>query len=235
MKLHDDSWLAGILGCPCFRVDAEHGSSIPSVFEHARAFCFTKIPTSDVELVRDLGRHGFFVTDVNITFSRTVEGPVETSSKAIVRDHESSHAEDVLRIAESSFRFSRFHLDPLIPKEIADKIKREWIANYVRGQRGDRLFVATVDGRVAGFLAALRSSDAAVIDLVATGDDYRRHGVGEALCAAFINHYRTQCKQLLVGTQVSNVPSSRLYEKLGFKLSKSDYVMHLHVRNGRAA
>ena len=32
----------------------------------------------------------------------------------------------------------------------------------------------------------------------------------------------------IVGTQVANVPSIRLYTKLGFVLSKSTYVLHLH-------
>jgi RimJ/RimL family protein N-acetyltransferase len=32
-----------------------------------------------------------------------------------------------------------------------------------------------------------------------------------------------------VGTQIANLPSIRLYEKLGFSLVKSAYVMHRHV------
>jgi len=51
-----------------------------------------------------------------------------------------------LDIAESAFVYSRFHLDPLVPKELANRVKREWIANYVRRQRGERLLVAEVDG-----------------------------------------------------------------------------------------
>ena len=51
-------------------------------------------------------------------------------------------------------------------------------------------------------------------------------GAGSALCTAFAHKYRGMPR--VVGTQVANVPSIRLYTKLGFVLAKSQYVLHAH-------
>jgi ribosomal protein S18 acetylase RimI-like enzyme len=79
-----------------------------------------------------------------------------------------------------------------------------------------------------GFLAALVSERNAVIDLVGVDKQYQRRRVGAALTQAFIDHYRPSASSLQVGTQVANVPSMRLYERLGFSISKTQYVLHLH-------
>ena len=47
----------------------------------------------------------------------------------------------------------------------------------------------------------------------------------------FAEHYR-DVNELIVGTQVANVPSVQLYESLGFRLKSSQYVLHMHVREG---
>jgi GNAT superfamily N-acetyltransferase len=132
----------------------------------------------------------------------------------------------VLAIAGSAFRYSRFHLDPQVGLDLAHLVKREWIANYVKRVRGDALLVARDGGRPIGFLAPIMAHDTAVIDLVAVATDAHGKGAGSALCAAFANRYRGMPR--IVGTQVANVPSVRLYTKLGFALSKSSYVLHLH-------
>jgi GNAT superfamily N-acetyltransferase len=139
----------------------------------------------------------------------------------------------VLEIARSSFRFSRFHLDPLIPLESAHQIKHDWILNYLLRKRGEHLWVASVAGRPAGFLAVIAGNDAGrryrAIDLIGVAPAYQGQGIGQALVAYFIDTYRDHSDFLLVGTQIANLPSIHLYQKLGFSLVKSAYVMHLHL------
>jgi ribosomal protein S18 acetylase RimI-like enzyme len=141
-------------------------------------------------------------------------------------------ADAVLEIAGTCFRYSRFHADPEIPDAVAHRIKREWISSYVRGERGERLLVATVDGRAAGFLAMMSSLEgdprAGVVDLIGVGSDDQQRGVGTALIAAAVG--RTQRgERLHVVTQASNLPSLSLYERCGFRVVRAGYVLHLHT------
>jgi ribosomal protein S18 acetylase RimI-like enzyme len=88
--------------------------------------------------------------------------------------------------------------------------------------------VARCDNVPAGFLQLLRSAaDDMVIDLIAVDTAYRGRGVARAM----IGFASANCDcggPVLVGTQVANIPSVRLYETLGFRLTAAHYVFHHH-------
>lgn len=239
-----DGWLGAQLGGDAFRVEwpgaAASGACIDALREHAerhrRALYFAKVATTDVEAVRTLSAEGFYVVDVNVVMSRPLGiATVAGHESVIVRVQQPDDRDGVLEIAGSAFRYTRFHLDPLIPTAVAHALKRSWIESYVRGVRGDRLFVALDrDQRPAGFLAALVSSEdataTAVIDLIGIRADRQRSGVGTALVATFFEHYRDRVARYLVGTQAANVPSLAFYQRLGFVVTRTTFVLHKHTR-----
>ncbi len=231
----EDRWLAGVLGRPAFRVDT--GVDPGRVREHAAwqraAFYYVKVDAQDTAAVRALAEAGFAVVDVNITLDRAPGAVPDVPASVEVHDVRAEDHPAVLDIAGRAFRYSRFHLDPLIPRALAHRLRREWIASYLRGARGERLLVASTEGTPAGFLAILAAEvdgkAARVIDLVAVAPEAQRLGAGTALVAEFIRVASPQCDRLRVGTQVANTPSLRLYERLGFQIVDSAYVLHLHV------
>ncbi|MBA3502580.1 MAG: GNAT family N-acetyltransferase [Myxococcota bacterium] len=223
--VHEDAWLGEVMRRKVFRVE---GSGDAAEFRrHLTAnngFHFAKIPTDRVADLSTLGRVGMFVVDTNVNFELTRE--IEHATSLDVGEIREGEADAVLEIAGSAFRYSRFHLDPAVGLELANHVKREWIRNYVLRKRGDTLLVARDGGVPIGFLAPIVAHGTAVIDLVAVATAAHGRGAGSALCAAFANRYRGMPR--IVGTQVANVPSIRLYTKLGFQLAKSSYVLHLH-------
>lgn len=225
--VHADPWLSDVMARPVFRVDGNGATN--ELEAHLRAqkvgFYFVKVRTDRVADVRELARLGFGLVDTAVTFELVHERPVE--SAIVVRECTADDADAVLAIAGSAFRYSRFHLDPSIGLDVAHHVKREWIANYVKKLRGDALLVAHHAGKPAGFLASLVSHSTAAIDLVAVAPDAHGNGIGSALCAAFAQRYAGMPR--VVGTQVVNVPSIRMYTKLGYELARSQYVLHHHV------
>ena len=187
----------------------------------------------NVAAVRALAEAGFYVTDVNVTFAAATADIQAARGEVAVMEARPDQQEAVLDIAGTAFRYSRFHLDPLLRAGLADRIKREWIRSYFQKARGDRLLVALVDDRPAGFLAALVADrpeeTVAVIDLIGVARDRQGRGVGRALVAAFAECYRGRCPRSEVGTQIANLPSLAFYEGLGFRLVGSQYVLHRHV------
>jgi ribosomal protein S18 acetylase RimI-like enzyme len=220
---HPDPWLAEVMRRPVFRVE---GAGSADELALTSGFYFAKVASDRIADVRTLERRGFGVVDTNVMFElqRDVTiAPTDVEVGELV----AADADAVLAIAGSAFRYSRFHLDPEIGAELAHHVKREWIRNYVRGVRGDGLLVARIGDRPVGFLAPLISGGAAAIDLVAVATDAHGRGAGTALVAAFCARYAG--KERLVGTQVANAPSIRLYIKLGFALARSQYILHHHV------
>ena len=246
MRLARDGWLSDTLAFDVFRVDdaaspadEESAVLVSHMARQSKALYYAKLDTCAPGGVATLSRLGFNVVDVNVTFAATPSEVVPGASMSADVDVAWARDEDrgpVLDVAGSCFRYSRFHLDPLLTTAAAHHVKRQWVASYFDRSRGDRLFVARARGHIAGFLAAVRTTHehdtAAVIDLVGVAGAYQRSGVGRALVSRFAAHYAA-CAQLMVGTQAANVPSIRLYEGLGFRTIRSAYVLHRHVDANR--
>ena len=194
-----------------------------------RSLTYAKIPAQEVGTVGELTDLGFRVVDVNVILRRG-PGGVEWAP-SVVRALPEHHG-DLLRIAGTCFDGSRMHLDPLFPNEESDKVKREWIQSFLAGTRGIELLVALDDGEPVGFLAVSQDRRHRYIDLLGVDPYRRRQGVGEALISSFIAGGDDR-HELRVGTQVSNVASLRLYQRMGFTIFSSSYVLHLH-RGARA-
>ncbi len=227
-----DGWLGEIMGVPVFRVDAD--TDLPALERHLgeqkRAFYYAKVDADGIERVRRLGALGFFVADTNVVLELDRAPEIAGGFPGVtVGDLSAADEEAVLDVAATAFRYTRFHLDPLVTAGVANEIKRQWCRSYARKLRGDRLFVAKLDGKPAGFLAALKTPSSAVIDLVGVAPAFQRRRVGAALTMAFVEHYRSLAPSLQVGTQIANTPSIRLYERLGFSMMRSQYVLHRHV------
>ncbi|GIX47105.1 MAG: hypothetical protein KatS3mg131_1316 [Candidatus Tectimicrobiota bacterium] len=243
MALHPDPWLSAVLARPVFAVtlppaasEAQLAARCRQLEQHARqqaaALYFAKVDTTAVAAVRALSRLGFFVVDVNLTLAVTRERwlHLPADGGCVVQEAAAEHHAALLHIAETCFRYSRFHLDPLLPPALAHRLKRCWVQSYCEGKRGERLFVALAAGQPVGFLAALRAAPhTGVIDLVGVHPAHQRRGVGQALVRHALAYYRDTCSEVQVGTQAANIPSVRLYERLGFTLVRSAYVMHWHV------
>ena len=247
--LREDPWLSAIMGHGVFQVrsvespvaGSEKAASdiLGQVQYHAAqqgvAMYYARVDTAQVNVVRSLCAAGFYVVDVTVTFCMEAPSQVRDPApgKVSICPVGPEHHQGVLDIASSCFQYSRFHLDPLVPRSVANRIKHDWVLSYIRKQRGDELFTAVLDGRPVGFLAALSMESQGrricVIDLIGVDTACQNQGVGRALTEFFIRRYHTQCDRLQVGTQATNIPSMRLYESLGFSVMKTQYVMHMHV------
>ncbi|HEX9785645.1 MAG TPA: GNAT family N-acetyltransferase [Opitutaceae bacterium] len=251
MKIGEDRWLSEIFGYPVFKLEIEVRSPddrkpVPPIGDlildhenrHPDAMFYAKIDADRIDTIRELSGTGFYVVDVNVTFEMptTHRGGRDKAAnwvRHVIREIAPGHHEAVLQIAATCFRYSRFHLDPLIPMTVANRIKHDWILNYIKKQRGEKLWVALHDGQPAGFLAVLASDSGErrirTIDLIGVDNAFQGRGFGVSLVAFFIDRYAGVCDYLQVGTQVANLPSMKLYQKFGFAIVRAQYVLQKHV------
>jgi len=244
MNIEQDRWLTEIFGIPVYRLGISPDDDLDQITAAEfpiplapKAFLYVKVPVQNVNSVSALTSAGFRVIDVNVTLEREPSSGAAGGDPSIyIRDFRAEDQETVLDIAGTCFIYSRFHLDPLISDTIANAVKREWIANYFRKQRGERLLVAEVAGKPAGFLAILatgNSNRTGIIDLIGVDRAYQKRGVGYRLVEFFTRDSQGKYDQLRVGTQIANTSSIRLYEKCGFHTVEADYVLHAHLCEGK--
>jgi GNAT superfamily N-acetyltransferase len=220
----EDVWLSEQLGYTVVVLDDEDGAPLATT----RSLAVAKVPVEDVARVERLQRSGFWVVDVNVTLTLAAARAQPRPHTADVLPVGPEQAAALLEIAGSCFRYSRFHLDPAIPRPLADRVKREWARSYLDGRRGLELIVAVEGSAPVGFLAVLGDDGTRVIDLVGVAEDAQGRGVGSALVSAFIERHAADCAVLQVGTQIANIPSLRLYGSFGFAVSSAAYVLHRH-------
>lgn len=224
--MREDGWLSERFGRPVFTVDG----TVSAEDVAPAGFYQTRVPVDDVRAVQRLSEAGFAVVDTTLTLGRA---PAPGKAPPQVAHAKPEQRELVVEIARTAFRYSRFHLDPDVPDELANRIKADWIGSYFAGTRGEHLLVALADGQPAGFLAVIRGEDDGrtlrTIDLIAVAPAAQGRGVARALTAAFVAEAAGVADEVRVGTQAANVPATRLYESLGFTLVEAQYVLHRHV------
>lgn len=231
---HPDEWLSGLLGRPALRLDRDESGDSGWIgsLDHEDIFITAKLPVRDVATVGALESVGFHVIDTALTFEASA---IEAHADPRVRVARQGDRQAVASLAGRAFRFSRFHLDPAIPRALADSVKAAWAANYFAGARGDDMVVAEQDGAVIGFLQLLHGSSGGVtIDLIAVAPEAARQGLARAMigCAAAHGVHGAPATIWRVGTQAANVASVRLYESLGFRFAQAQFVLHHHGRGG---
>jgi ribosomal protein S18 acetylase RimI-like enzyme len=235
LQIAPDPWLAGIMSRPVHRVSGAvapgEEAQAARALESIGGFAYSRVPTADVGLVQQLEDTGFRLVDAGITLeTEAIRGAADAPSA--VRNARAADATAVADVARSAFRFSRFHLDPRIPGGLADEIKAQWAGNFFRGGRGDYMVVAERGGELAGFLQLLSAPGRVLtIDLIAVAEAHR----GAGLAKAMIRFAARECgapARLRVGTQAANVASLRLYERLGFAVAATSFVLHRHAPAG---
>jgi ribosomal protein S18 acetylase RimI-like enzyme len=228
--LHDE-FLSAIVGRPSFRVEPPPGGCDAAAIAAIRAaqqrpvFLHARLPTDSLTAVAQLEAIGFHLIDTNVTLEGTATGQYAVAGAT--RSARQDDRDAVMALAANSFVHSRLHLDPAIPRAVADRSRAEWAGNFFAGKRGDHMIVAESDGALAGFAQLLGPRDGVLtIDLIGVAPPFRRRGIAHTLIAASANIAGTQT--LRVGTQIANTPSLRLYEALGFRVVGSHYVLHYH-------
>ena len=191
-------------------------------------FIFVKVRTNLVSQINKIENLGFRLIDTNILFTGNSELRHKEHRKdnIYIKFSENSHKSFVGDIAYNNFVFSRFHLDPKIKKSQADSLKKSWVENFFSGKRGDYMIIALFNDKPVGFLQLIEKGNILIIDLIAVKLGYRGKNIGSSM----INfaYKNIQFEKIIVGTQISNLPSIRLYQNLGFIPISSDYVFHFH-------
>jgi GNAT superfamily N-acetyltransferase len=231
-RLVADVWLSERLGKPAFHLVGALGGPPRRCGAVARQlaaqplFADVKVAVDDMVGSSRATDLGFVLTGTNLRFAAP-RSSIPAASLPAVGFARLEMADAIGAIAERAFVYDRFHRDP-VTQSCAGALKREWVKNFFVGARGEWMVTACHDGAPIGFLQLLRSpDDDLIIDLIAVESSYAGKGVASAMIG-FAARNCAVAGAMVVGTQVVNTRSVRLYERLGFQLQSAQYVFHHH-------
>ncbi|MFT5080695.1 MAG: dTDP-4-amino-4,6-dideoxy-D-galactose acyltransferase, partial [Planctomycetota bacterium] len=130
--------------------------------------------------------------------------------------------------AGDAYEFSRYYFDGKFPRDLCHKFYRDWIQKSVTGGFDDVVFVAEVEGQVAGYISCRRaSSNLGQIGLVGISKGYRGQGLGAKLLHRALQWFEEEdLPRVEVVTQGRNLPAQKLYRGAGFALERSERWYH---------
>lgn len=227
-----DPWLTRVLGRPVYK---GVGSWRPGGDFPGPGFYYTRTEATDIASCKGWLKAGFRQVDVTVVAER-LASRVSVPPGVNVRPLFPRDAVALRSWVGDAFVYSRFHLDSELPPGVAVAVKRAWVEEYLAGRRADRVWVVSKAGQAVGFLGRMTAMEGdrrvGILDLMAVRKNEQGRGFGDALVRHFIRDSAGACDLLRVGTQAANVPSLRLYQRCGFKINASYFVLHAH-RGGR--
>ena len=248
-------WDSQVLGCPsgsvgglwaegdyaeqCQRLETVLKACITDAEDHGVRFLSVRLPEDALAALHAVEAAGFRIIESFLTFGRKAasEIPPDRGSAFHIRLAQPDEMETVGSIAHRAFESFRLRVDPQIPESRARHSRREWVRNGFKG-RAEAIYVAESENhlrsespRIVGF-ALLRSKvtvqKIGEIELIAVDPAFHGRGIGKALVAEAIRHYRGRTSEIQVGTQAKNLRAIGLYTRMGFSVIRSELSFHRH-------
>lgn len=182
-----------------------------------------RVDTGDFTTIHALEDAGFELIDGIQTFLLSLNGN-HASEPSGTRLFEPKDLPEVLEIGRTAFIFDRFHADPALSTAVADRVNESWTRTCCLGIAADAVVVAEEEARVASYVSCRNDTQArrGVIILVATAEWARGRGAARRASAAALHWFAEHGAEAVeVGTQLRNIPAARLYESLGFRLTRT--------------
>ncbi|CQR24522.1 TDP-fucosamine acetyltransferase [Streptococcus varani] len=167
------------------------------------------------------------LTDVNVQFSKKALQFSTVLNEEVTISNQLTASEEILAIAEESFKYSRFFNDPYLDKEKSNKVYWNWVKSSFGKE--EKYFVQyMLDGKCQGFILFSVHDSAIVIELIAVKKTTIQKGIGSQLLQSLETYAKdlSTIEEIKVGTQINNVEAVRFYTKNGYIYQSTSSVYH---------
>lgn len=111
-----------------------------------------------------------------------------------------------------AFTLTRFHSEKNIDNNKADLVWVNYLKNY-KVSKDKYMYIAQIDGRIAGVILANQSNDIVTLFFVAVLEEFRGYGVGKILIKHVLDSFKE--KTIRTETQVQNINALNYYINSG--------------------
>jgi len=222
-------------------------SLVEALVDAARARGITsvqaRIPIGNLPLIHALEGCGFRTVEILNTWMFNFEKwPIpDKAHPELIRDAEPSDAEPLIELARTAYAPTpdRFHADPRLPEKASNELYAEWMRASFSGDMADNIAVAVCEGRPVGYSTCkdfgdfdgLSNARLGMLGLAAMLPRFRNRGLTTDLTIHNLQWFRELGGDYCtVGTQGNNIPSQRVWMKIGFRPGTMDLTLHLWLK-----
>jgi dTDP-4-amino-4,6-dideoxy-D-galactose acyltransferase len=169
------------------------------------------------------------LADTKITYVKKLEhSNLEDSNKVSIFIKGKDDFETIEKLALQSGKYSRFNNDLNFKNNEYELLYKKWIRSSIYEEKALEVTIYKENEEILGFLTLEKKSDSLCdIGLLAVNEIARGKKIGTKLINFAISQgVKKGFKEIQVVTQLDNLPAKCLYEKFGFKISKTEYIYH---------
>jgi dTDP-4-amino-4,6-dideoxy-D-galactose acyltransferase len=233
-------WDSSFFGFPVARILATKSDSpqlgrILSKLQQNAVLAYWVIDSSDLASAAAAKCHGGLLVDRKLTYVMNLQrtSSESTSEASIVAEYGHRTANSYLEdLAIQSGRYSRFNIDPRIPRARFKEMYKIWIRRSVSGELAAKVLVVQGEGESISAMITLGCKNGrGDIGLLAVDSPWQGRGYGTALMLAGRRYFVSKGYEYSqVVTQANNVAACGLYQKSGYVVEKSENVFHFWLR-----
>lgn len=184
------------------------------------------------QIFNSLTDAGYYFINTLLTFFLKDKQDInfkKPSKKFSIREARKEDADEVAELAEKSFHYSRFHMDPFLDNKKADLLLKTSARNSILRNFVDVMFVAEVNDKIVGYYSAkkqfIKSFNRTFGISVISAVDSNYHGMGifTQLDNFILNWYAQNCDFTEVGTYLGNYPVHKTWIRKNLGLIRGSY------------
>lgn len=138
-----------------------------------------------------------------------------------------SDLDELVHIAQRSFKFDRYHIDPRLSPEYANQRYGKWVNNSYYDNTQELYKVVDGGKIVAFFIAENRKENVIHWHLTAVVPELQQQGYGYRVWMTMLNFHKLNgCRGITTTISVRNTPVLNLYSKLRFSFSIPEMTFH---------
>ena len=197
--------------------------------ENGVVFLIARCPVADLTAVQAMERQGFLLMDTLLYFRCDLKRSLPEAPDSVrpVREDEAAAVRD---LAVRAFRDygGHYHADTRLDRAACDAVYGDWAyRSCLSRDVADEVLVTTFNGQISGFVTIRQHGDEGEGPLYGVEPSAQGHGHGGALMSGAMAWLRSHAARTMVmSTQITNVPSQKVWLRLGFEPSYAEYTFH---------
>jgi GNAT superfamily N-acetyltransferase len=219
------------------RTDEVSAEALPSVLSfchrHAVVLLIARCPASDLRAAQAMEREGFLLMDTLLHYGRDLlSAPLPAKDPVIpVRAALPGEEGDVAEVAAQAFRsyLGHYHADERLDRGQCDEVYTSWaLRSCLSRDVAEEVLVASPSDSIVGFLTLrMAKPEEGQGILFAVSPSAQGRGAASALMIGGIRWCLEKgASRMLIPTQVNNMPSQKVWCRLGFEPSHAQYTFH---------
>lgn len=218
-----DDFDSEVFGFRVARVETINSENVKDLIKDLIAnkikYATYRTQSNNFSTIHTLEKSGFILVDGLISLSIDISNIEKGETTSKIREADENDSPKLRNLTSGLYSISRIFNDSLISKNKANEFYVKWIENSILGKAADSVLIWEENRKILGYITLQKKGQ---IPLVGVSEEARGKGIAKKLINASFNKFKEwKVENIIIETQMNNIPALRVYSACGFKIIDS--------------